>query len=153
LHGGCTQDMAQGRPSQFGRPCAAQLHSLRLRRLWRVVLVSVVAPKQLRTCSGTRDFVPRRMPPAPFRPAFFKLNVECALVWRYFFFPLDADAVLTQFGNWQLIATVDSAFVVDPPIATQEPSGFWFLALGTIALFVGGFTRSRPSSARQSRSI
>jgi len=31
------------------------------------------------------DFaLPRRMPPAPFRPAFIKLNVEWAFVWGHY---------------------------------------------------------------------
>jgi hypothetical protein len=53
---------------------------------------------------------------------------------EYFFFPADGSAVLATFGNWEVMATVSGASVVDPPVATPEPSVAILCLAGLLAL-------------------
>jgi len=54
----------------------------------------------------------------------------------YFFFPVAGSDVLVHFGNWNLVATVGTAYVVDPPVATPEPSTLLLLIMPAVFFLV-----------------
>jgi len=53
----------------------------------------------------------------------------------YFFFPVTGSDVLVSFGNWNLVATVSSAAVIDPPVSTPEPSTIVLCLAGLLLAF------------------
>ena len=70
----------------------------------------------------------------------------------YFFFPVAGSDILASFGNWNLVASVSGAQVVDPPISTPEPSTIvlclagllWALSFSTKKIVQREYPYSHP---------